>query len=79
MAWASFPGVEFDLSPLLQGSMWLSHQNVLISPLLLVLWLQNIKRDHQKSWPSNVLTEKKFGLKNRMAAIANYLKIRQML
>ena len=26
--------------------------------LLLVLWLQNIKTDHQKSWPSNVLPKK---------------------
>ena len=53
----------------------------LISPLLLVLWPQNIKTDHQKSWTSNVLLEKNFGLilKNKMAAIANYLKIIKML
>ena len=39
------------------------------------------KTDHQKSWPSNVLPEKNFGLilKNKMAAIANYLKIIKML
>ena len=48
-----------------------SHSNILTSPLLLVLWLQNAKRDHEKSWPVNVLTEKNFGLilKNKMAAI----------
>ena len=47
----------------------------------MALWLQNIKTDHQKSWPSNVLPEKNFGrdLKNKMAAIANYLKIIKML
>ena len=44
--------------------------------LLLVLWLQNMKTDHQKSRPSNVLPENNFGLilKNKMAAIANYFK-----
>ena len=49
--------------------------------LLLVIWLQNIKTDHQKSWPSNVLPQKNFGLilKNKMAVIANYLKIIKML
>ena len=48
---------------------------------LLVLWLQSIKTDPQKSWPSNVLPNKNFGLilKNKMAAIANYLKIIKML
>ena len=35
---------------------------VLISPLLLVPWLQIKKTDHQKSWPSNVLLDKNFGL-----------------
>ena len=58
-----------------------SHQNVLISPLLLVLWLQNVTTDHEKSWPANVLPAKNFGhiLKNKMAAIANYFKIIKML
>ena len=38
-------------------------------------------KDNQKSWPSNVLPEKNFSLilKNKMAAIANYLKIIKML
>ena len=42
-----------------------------------MLYLQNIKTDHQKSWPSNVFPEKNFGLilKNKMA---NYLKIIKM-
>ena len=62
---------------------WGHHTNItLISPLLLlVLWLQNVKIDHEKSWPANVLPEKNFGLilKNKIAALANYLKIIKML
>ena len=58
-----------------------SHLNIFISPLLLVLWLQNLKTDSEKSWPANVLPENNFGLilKNQMAAIANYFKIIKML
>ena len=60
---------------------WGHHTKMSYSPLLLVLWLQNIKTDHQKFWPSNVLPEKNFGLilKSKMAAIANHLKIIKML
>ena len=49
--------------------------------LLLVLWLQNVKTEHEKSWPANILPEKTFGhiLKNKMAAIANYFKILKIL
>ena len=51
------------------------------SPLLLVLWLQNVKTDHEKSWSANVLPEKSFGiiLKNKMTTIANYFTIIKML
>ena len=40
-----------------------------------------LKTDHQQPWPSNVLSEKNFGLilKNKIAAIANHLKIIKML
>ena len=49
-----------------------------ISPLLLVLHLQNVQTAHRKSWPSNVLSSKRFGLilKNKIATmIVNCLKI----
>ena len=61
---------------------WSHHTKTsLFLPLLLVLWLQNIKTEHEKSWPANILPEKNFGLilKNKMAAIANYFKILKML
>ena len=53
----------------------------LVSPSLLVLWLQNVKTEHEKSWPANILPEKNFGLilKNKIGAIANYFKILKML
>ena len=53
----------------------------LFLPYYLVLLLQNVKTDHEKSWPANVLPEKNFGLilKNQIAAIANYFKIINML
>ena len=53
----------------------------LVSPVLLMLWLQNVKTEHEKPWPANILPEKNFGLilKNKMAAIANYFKIFKML
>ena len=52
-----------------------------ITPLLLVLWLQNVNTEHEKSQPANILPEKNFGLilKNKMAAIVNYFKILKML
>ena len=63
---------------LLQTGMfkWCHHTKM---PLLLPYywWLQNVKTDHEKSWPVSVLPEKNFGLilKNKMAAIASYFKI----
>ena len=49
---------------------WGRHIKMSLFTLLLVLWLQNIKTDNQKSWFSKVLLEKNFGLilKNKMAA-----------
>ena len=53
-----------------------SYENVLMSPLLFLLGLQDVKTAHGKSCPVNVLPVKNFGiiLKNKMAAIANCLK-----
>ena len=63
----------------LNGAITLKH--TYISPLLLVLEFQNVKTDHEKYWPANVLPEYNFGLilKNKMAIIANYFKIIKML
>ena len=48
-----------------------------MSPLLLMLGLLIIKTVHGNSWSVNVLPVNNFGLisKNKMATIANYLKI----
>ena len=48
MACKSFASVKFDLEPLLLGQVW-SHSKGLISPLLLLLLLENVKLIHRKS------------------------------
>ena len=72
--------LTFDLASRLNGVVTLKFRNILISPLLLVLWLQYVKTEHEKSWPANVLPEKNFCLilKNKIATIANYFKIIKM-
>ena len=45
MACESFASVRFDLLPLLQGQMGSSFKKGLVSPLLLLLWLENVMQD----------------------------------
>ena len=61
---------------------WRHHtKSVLISLLLLVLGLHNVKTVQGKSWPTNLFAVKNFGLilKNKMGAIVNCLKIIKVL
>ena len=48
MAWESFPMLNLTFDPYFKGKWGRYTKNVFISPLLLVLWLQNVKTDHEK-------------------------------
>ena len=47
--------VRFDLGPLLQGQTRVAKLKVLITHLLLVLEVSNVKPTYKKSWATNLL------------------------
>ena len=55
MSWESFNVVRFDLGPLLQGQTRIPNLKVLITSLLLVLEVCNVKPTNRKSWAGNLL------------------------
>ena len=55
MGWKSSGLVGFDLGPLLQGQMGIAKVKVLITCLLLVLQVCNVKPTNKKSWARNLL------------------------
>ena len=55
MGWESFDMVRFDLGPLLQCHTWIAKLKVLITCLLLVLEVCNVKPPYRKSWAENLL------------------------
>ena len=54
MGWESFDVVKFDLGPLLQGHTWIAKLK-LITCLLFVLEVCNVKPPYKKSWSGNLL------------------------
>ena len=50
MGWESFDVVRFDLGPLLQGQTRIAKLKVLITRLLSVLEVCNVKPTYRKSW-----------------------------
>ena len=54
MGWESSDVVTFDLGPLLQGQMRRASLKVLITCLLLVLEVCNVKQTNRKSWAGNL-------------------------
>ena len=55
MGWESSDVVRFDLGPLLQGQTRIPILKVLISLLLLVLDVCNVKPTYRKSWAGNLV------------------------
>ena len=55
MGWESSDVVRFDLGPLLQGQMRIAKFKMLITCLLLILEVCNVKPTHRKSWAGNLL------------------------
>ena len=55
MGWESFDVVRFDLGPLLQGHTRIAKFKMLITCLLLVLEVCNVKPPYRKSWAGNLL------------------------
>ena len=55
MGWESFDVVRFDLRPLLQGQRGKPNLKALITHLLLVLEVCNVKPTYRKSWAMNLL------------------------
>ena len=55
MAWESFDVVGFDLGSLLQGHTRIANLKVLITCLLLILEVCNVKPPYRKSWAGNLL------------------------
>ena len=55
MGCGSFDVVGFDLGPLLQGQMRIAKLKVLITHLLLVLEVCNVKPTDRKSWAASLL------------------------
>ena len=55
MGWESFDVVRFDLGPLLQGQMRIAKLKMLITCLLLVLEVCNVKPTYGKSWAGNLV------------------------
>ena len=62
MGWESFGVIRFDLGPLLQGQMRIAKFKVLITRLLLVLQVCNVKPTYRKSWAGNLLMWSDFTL-----------------
>ena len=54
MGWESFYVVRFDLGPLLEGQTRIAKLKMLISHLLLVLEVCNVKPTYRKSWVGNL-------------------------
>ena len=54
MGWESFDVVRFDLGPLLQGQTRIANFKVLITHLLLVLEVCNVKPTYRKLWAGNL-------------------------
>ena len=55
MDWESFGVVGFDLGLLLHGQLRIANPKVLITHLLLVLEVCNVKPTYRKSWAGNLL------------------------
>ena len=55
MGWESSDVVTFNLGPLLQGQTRIPNLNVLITRILLVLEVYNVKPTYRKSWAGNLL------------------------
>ena len=55
MGWKSSDVVRFDLGPLVQGQTRIANLKVLITCLLLVLVVCNMKTTYRKSWAQNLL------------------------
>ena len=55
MDWEFFDVVRFDLGPLLQGQMRTAKLKGLITRLLLVLEVWDVKPTYKKSWTGNLL------------------------
>ena len=55
MGWESFGVVRFDLGLLLQGQTRIANPKVLITRLLLVLEVCNVKPTYRNSWAGNLL------------------------
>ena len=55
MGWESFNVVRFDLEPLLQGQMRQLNFKGIVTHLLLVLEVCNVKPTYRKSWAGNIL------------------------
>ena len=55
LVWESSDVVRFDLGPLLQGQTRIAKQKLLITHLLLVLQVCNVKPISRKSWARNFL------------------------
>ena len=55
MGWESSDVVRFDLGPLLQGQMRTAKLKSVITRLLLVLEVCNVKSTNRKSWAGNLL------------------------
>ena len=72
MSWDLFQVLNLIFDPCFKIK-WGHH---IKTSLLLILLLQNVKTDHEKSWPTNVFPVNAFGLilNNKMATIAIYFK-----
>ena len=55
MGWESVDVIRFDLGPLLQGQTRTANLKVLITCLLLVLEVCNVKPTYRKSWAGTLL------------------------
>ena len=55
MGWESFGVVGFDLGLLLQGQTRIAKPKMLITCLLLVLQVWDVKPTYRKSWAGNLL------------------------
>ena len=55
MGCESFDVVKFDLGPLLQGQMRIGNLKVLITHLILIIEVCNVKPTYMKSWSGNLL------------------------
>ena len=61
MGWESSDVVKFDLGPLLQSQPRTSELEVLITRLLLILEVCNVKPTYRKSWARNQISDLALG------------------